>query len=261
MAGGQTRFYVQANGIKIHFLELTGDGPPLVLIPGITSPAFCWQFVAEALARTNHVYVLDNRGRGLSDSRPGLGYSLDDYAADTAGVIASLGLDRPVVLGYSMGARIAIRLAADFPDAIGKLVAVDPPVSGPGRRPYPMALQWYLDAMDAAERGEEMDNSLGWNAERVADRARWLPSCTREGVIASHEGFHTEDIFPDLPRITCPSLLVYAALGGVVAEQDADEIIAAMPQSGRIRIEGVGHMIPWDDLDGFVAAIADFIAA
>jgi len=256
---GQTRFYVQANGIKIHYLELAGDGPVLVLIPGITSPAFCWQFVAERLAKTNHVYVLDNRGRGLSAAGPGLTYTLDDYAADTAGVISALDLDRPAVLGHSMGARIAVRLAASHGESVGKAVIVDPPVSGPGRRLYPNPLQWYLDMMDAADRGAEMDNSLGWNAERVADRARWLPTCSRAGVIASHEGFHSEDIFGDFAKIACPTLLVYAELGGTVMDQDADEMLALIPDALRVKIDGVGHMIPWDNLDAFIAAVTDFI--
>src|SRR6185312_2485303 len=94
----QTRFYASPNGIKIHFLEYGASGPDIVLIPGITTPAILWGFVSERLAKFSHVVALDNRGRGLSDQRPGIGYSLDDYAADAAGVIAELGLRNPVVL-------------------------------------------------------------------------------------------------------------------------------------------------------------------
>ena len=51
MAGKQTRFYVVTNGVRLHYLEFPGDGPPLVLLPGITSPAANWGFVGEALAK------------------------------------------------------------------------------------------------------------------------------------------------------------------------------------------------------------------
>src|ERR1051325_1090298 len=51
--------------------------------------------------------MLDNRGRGLSDQRPGLGHSTEDYAEDAAGVIEALGLAPTMVLGHSMGARVA----------------------------------------------------------------------------------------------------------------------------------------------------------
>ena len=86
--------------------------------------------------------MLDNRGRGLSSGGPDIGYTLDDYAQDAAGLIEALGLDRPFVLGHSMGGRIAIKLAATRPDLVGSLIVADPPLSGPGRprhwRVYPV---------------------------------------------------------------------------------------------------------------------------
>lgn len=59
---------VQANGIRQHYLRYGGQGPALILIPGITSPAITWGFVAERLGEKYDTYVLDVRGRGLSSS-------------------------------------------------------------------------------------------------------------------------------------------------------------------------------------------------
>lgn len=254
--------HVLTNGIRLHYVRLGRGRPPLVLLPGITSPAVSWEFVGERLAERNDVYVVDNRGRGLSQGGAGLGYRLDDYAADTEGMIRALGLGRPAIVGHSMGARIAARLARRAPDCVGKLVLVDPPVSGPGRRPYPMPLQPYLDSIDAVSRGEgleQMKKSLPWSEAQLEQRMEWLPTCDRTAVIESHKSFHEEEMHGDLPGIAADTLLLYAEKGDTVREADAEEIVRALKHGRRQRIDGAGHMIPWDRLDAFVAAVHNFL--
>ena len=73
---------VFANGIRQHYLRYGGFGSAVILIPGITSPAITWGFVAERLAERYDVYVLDVRGRGLSSTGPDLDYGLNAMAAD-----------------------------------------------------------------------------------------------------------------------------------------------------------------------------------
>ncbi len=83
------------NGVRIHYLEHGVDGPPLVLLPGITSPAIMWAFVSKGLATFSRVFTVDNRGRGLSSGGPDLSYRLGDYADDAAGLIRSLAHEIP----------------------------------------------------------------------------------------------------------------------------------------------------------------------
>jgi len=61
-------YNVHANGIRQHILHFPGNGEPLLLVPGITSPAITWGFVAERLSKFYDVHVLDIRGRGLSEA-------------------------------------------------------------------------------------------------------------------------------------------------------------------------------------------------
>ncbi|HCP31214.1 MAG TPA: alpha/beta hydrolase, partial [Pseudomonas sp.] len=69
--------HVNANGIRQHYLRYGGKGHALIVVPGITSPAITWGFVAERLGQHFDTYVLDVRGRGLSSSGPDLDYATD----------------------------------------------------------------------------------------------------------------------------------------------------------------------------------------
>jgi N-formylmaleamate deformylase len=252
-----------ANGIRLHYVRLGKGRPPLVLIPGITSPAVTWEFVGQRLAEFNDVYILDNRGRGLSQGGGELGYRLDDYARDTEALIRALGLDRPAIVGHSMGGRIAVRLAALAPDCVGRLVLVDPPVTGPGRRPYPLPVDWYLASIDAVSRGqglEEMKKALPWTEEHLELRMEWLPTCERTAIAESHKSFHEEEIHSDLPKIHSDTFLIYAEKGGTISDSEADEFMRALKKGHKLRIDGAGHMIPWDRLDSFVSAVGSFLS-
>lgn len=255
--------HLVANGIRLHYLHYAGKGQALVLVPGITSPAITWGFVAERLSEFSDVYVLDNRGRGLSSGGADLGYTLADYAADAAGFIEALGLGAPVVLGHSMGGRIGFSLAADYPHTVGRLIAADPPVTGPGRPPYPVPGQWYVDGIEAAERGEEIDRSSpllkNWTDEQIALRMEWLPTCDKTAVLESHRLFHEEDVHGFLPKISCPTLLMYAENGNTVSDDAAQEVKGLIPNCRTVKIRAVGHMIPWDDLDAFVSETRAFV--
>jgi len=251
------------NGVRIHYLEHGVDGPPLVILPGITSPAIMWAFVSERLATFSRVFTLDNRGRGLSSGGPDLSYRLADYADDTAGLIRSLALESPVVLGHSMGGRIVIKLAATDPEVVGRLILADPPVSGPGRRPYPIPLAWYLEGIDSAARGEPMPvaGSLlaNWTEEQLALRAEWLPTCDSTAIAESYRSFDDEDIHSLMPSIKCPTYLICADNGGTITPEEEREIVRLIDGCRSTRIPDVGHMIPWDDLGAFTDAVRSFV--
>ncbi len=249
--------------LRIHYVKVGSGRPPLVLLPGITSPAATWEFVAERLAPYADVYVMDIRGRGLSSGGTHLSYQLDDYAQDVQGLIDALHLENPIVLGHSMGARIAIRFAAQTPTPIEKLILVDPPVSGPGRRPYPIALPYYLESIQEVSQGlgyAAIKAQFGWTQEQIEARMEWLPTCDPFAITETHRSFHEESIHGDLAHIATPSLLLYAERGNTVTDEEAAEITQAMGHCTAQKILDAGHMIPWDQLDAFVAAVAGFIA-
>jgi N-formylmaleamate deformylase len=254
---------IAANGVRQHYLRYGGSGPSLILIPGITSPAATWGFVAERLGRSFDTFVLDVRGRGLSETGPSLDYSLDAYAKDVVEFAAALELDRPMLLGHSMGARITIRAGRQYGPAFGRLLLIDPPVSGPGRRPYPKGVGGYIDAVRAAKLGQGLEAARAgnptWSDEQIRLRAEWLHTCDETAVSQTHRNFHEEDVHGDLPKVSNPMLLVVAGKGGVITDADIAEIRSLAPTIVIKRVDNASHMIPWDDYEGFFSSIEDFL--
>jgi N-formylmaleamate deformylase len=256
---------IHANGIRHHLLKFGSGAPSLLLIPGITSPAITWGFVGEALASTHDVWILDVRGRGLSQSGDNLDYGLDACAEDVLAVMEALQLRDVILMGHSMGARHAIRACRMSTARIARVVLVDPPMSGPGRRPYPPKLTWYVDSLKLARQGAGVETlrpfTPTWTDEQIALRAEWLHTCNQAAVLSSFAGFHEDDIHQDLPHLGRPALLVSAERGEVILDSDAAECTSLAPDMRHVRVPGAGHMIPWDNLEGFLAAVGPFIAA
>ncbi|WP_395015070.1 alpha/beta fold hydrolase [Dongia sp.] len=255
-------YNVNANGIRHHLLRYQGPGPTMLLVPGITSPAVTWGFVAERLCASFDVHVLDVRGRGLSQAGE-LDYSLDAMAQDILALVDTLDFKNCVVLGHSMGARNAIRaLAGQDSNRIAGIVLVDPPVSGPGRRAYPAKLDWYMDSIALAQKGCSAQDMKAfcptWTEEQRALRAEWLHTCNEAAVRITFAGFHTDDIHHDLPAIKIPTRLVVAGGATVIGPDDISEIRSLLPSIEVRTVEGAGHMIPWDNLEGFLDAVMDF---
>jgi N-formylmaleamate deformylase len=255
---------VHANGIRQHYLRYGGKGAVVVIVPGITSPAATWNFVAERFGKSFDTYVLDVRGRGLSTSGPGLDYGLDAQAADVLELTRVLGFEQFTLLGHSMGARIAVRSSACHqPTRLRSLALIDPPVSGPGRRPYPAALPWYVDSIRLAAAGMSAEDMLKfcptWTEEQRRLRSEWLHTCYEPAIVQSFEDFGRDDIHADLPRIQVPMLLMTAERGDVVRDEDVAEWQRLAPKTLHCRVPDAGHMIPWDNEDGFFRAFGNFL--
>ena len=254
---------VVANSVRLHYLRYGGKGSALVLIPGITSPAITWGFVAEKLAEYFDVYVLDVRGRGLSSSGDHLEYDTEACAQDILAFVQQLDLQDYFLVGHSMGARFAIRCAAMKPQGLKKIVLIDPPVSGPNRRAYPSQLPWYVDSIQQSIVGmnaEEMKQYCPtWTLEQRQLRAEWLHTCYLPAIVKAFNDFHEVDINQYIPEVSVPTLLMVAGMGGVILEEDFQEILSLNSQVLVSRVEQAGHMIPWDDEQGFYQGFGTFL--
>ncbi|MFD5248301.1 isochorismatase family protein [Amycolatopsis sp. NPDC058340] len=250
--------WVTSGPVRLHVLDYgPADGVPVLVLPGITSPAVTMDFVARELTDLVRPLVLDVRGRGLSDDAAE--YDLASYAADVEAVVDGLGLRDPILFGHSMGARIAARAAATRP--YRGTVLADPPLSGPGRAPYPTTLDAFLGQLDQARRGTDADEVARswprWPRREQELRARWLSSCSRDAIVATHAGFESEDFFDDWPKVAAPTYFLYGGASPVVTAAGAAEAAERNPSAELVEIPKAGHMIFWDEPEAALAALRE----
>ncbi|WP_144637290.1 alpha/beta fold hydrolase [Bordetella genomosp. 13] len=257
--------HLRANGIRQHYLHFPGAGPCVVIVPGIVSPAILWRHVGAWLSEHYDCYILDVRGRGLSEAGPHLDYGVDACAGDVTAFIQAMRMPAPIVVGHSMGARIGLRAAARSPGVIAALVLVDPPTSGPGRRPYPVPKSRTLGLLRAAHRGEALEAmrqgaGMPWPPALQALRAEWLATCDERAVHVTYDDFHGEDIYADIAGADAALSLLCAGEGGVVSEDDVAQMREARGDLSVRRLAGVGHQMQAENFDLFKQALGDMLA-
>lgn len=252
---------VSANGLRHRVLTFNEGGRDLVFVPGITSPAETAEFLADALPEFT-VHVPDLRGRGGSDRAAAGEYTTDHYRRDLAGILEELALADPVVVGHSLGARIVAAWSLAAPST-APVVLVDPPLSGPGR-PYPMGADSFARQLEEARQGTTAEAVRAyfptWPERELRLRAEVLHECDETAVLESHRGFEEEDFLPTWDRLGGRAALVHGARSPVVTTEDIAELGRRNPSIPIIAVDDAGHMVPWDDLEGFVAALRQILA-
>ena len=117
--------YAELDGLKLYYERAGSGDPELVFVHGWCCDRTAFQQQLDHFARTNAVTALDLRGCGRSD-RPDDGYAISDFADDLARFCAEVKIDKPVVIGHSLGGMVAVELAARYPSVPRALVLVDP---------------------------------------------------------------------------------------------------------------------------------------
>jgi pimeloyl-ACP methyl ester carboxylesterase len=224
--------FIIAGNTKLHYVQWGEQGPPVLCIHGITANAFCFQAIADELASDYRVFAYDLRGRGDSD-KPKEGYSVPIHVSDLAALIDELGLERPVLIGHSLGAMIALYFAAHYPDKLSKLVLIDAGAPVPWKTPEEQpawltasisrlgtpvpSFQEYVGRLKAAPFlgpywNEYVDIYFDRDVQRNSDGSV-ASKCYREGVLEEGRRFAEADPEQQWPGVRVPTLLLRAGQG------------------------------------------------
>jgi N-formylmaleamate deformylase len=163
-----------------------------------------------------------------------------------------------------MGARAVAGLAVLWPGVARAVVVADPTLTGPGREPYATPLDAFVSSLRAAQAGATADEMRPyfptWTEKQLALRADWLATCDEQAVVESYVNLHEEDFFLYWRQVPSPVLFLYGGASPAVPAGSVGEVRTANPAAEVVELPGAGHMLPWDDLDGFLDAVRDFDA-
>ncbi|MCL4534826.1 MAG: alpha/beta hydrolase [Bacteroidetes bacterium] len=280
--------FTHANGINLHYLDWRGSGPTVVCLHGLTSQAHTWDQLAEALAPQYRVIALDLRGHGDSE-KPPVGYTTGDFAADLEGFVKRLGITPFILMGHSLGARIAALYAGLHCDRLSHLVLEDPafPIrTRPGNGANPIIERENARPASFANL-EEAIQFIGSETDLMATqphRERWTKEALRKytldaltqradgawewkyshravlEIIDQIEKTGHADIMAGARNIVTPTLLIRGGDSQVCPPENADEINAVIPNCRVVAVPGVGHGIHQEKFPEFLAAIREFLS-
>ena len=257
--------YVLGNGIRIHYWRTGGaDKPVMVMAHGSSDDGLCWTNFAKEFESRYDIVMFDARGHGLSDP-PKPTDGADAQVEDLAALIRELKLEKPILMGHSMGSASVAWFSAKYSDIPRAVVLEDPNLSA--RRPAVantpeerekrrlailarnnMTVQQLVD--------DCMKNSPKWGASECAT---WAPSKRRHhpdtAVGTATQRPAMRDLFP---QITAPTLILKADAQGDLRQ--ANEEAAALLKRGRIvHIAGAAHNVRRDEKQKAVETLNAFL--
>jgi pimeloyl-ACP methyl ester carboxylesterase len=269
MVSAQSHFLEGAP--RIHYLEWNRAAPrTIVLLHGNSANAHWWEWFAESMPSSYHVLALDHRGHGDSGWVSPPAYQPRDYASDVARFIEGKKLDRPFVVGHSMGGIVTLAFAANHPELTRATAAIDIAVkSSHGRDRYLRRLKSlptvvYPDLATAKARFRLMPDEGGIPHDRIAKIAEMSLSKVEGGYSLKfdRESFFGSDGIPVMDTIRglrVPTLLVRAERSRIMTA-DASEAAASSNQNVKlVTIPNAHHHVLLEKPDELAHVIAGFL--
>ena len=267
---GWTDGYVMANGIRIHYWRTGGAKPALVMAHGSSDDGLCWANLAKELVDRYDVIMFDARGHGLSDP-PKAGDGPDAQVEDLAGLITALKLEKPTLMGHSMGSASVAWFAAKYPDVARAVILEDPGLvrpaapatATPPATPPPSiddrraTLLARNNQTEAALVADCMKNSPKWGQSECE---YWAPSKLRHHPDTVRVTNALRPPIKDLlPKITAPTLILKADAQGELRTQN-EEIAKLLPKGKIVHIAGAGHNVRRENKAQTIEVLKAFLA-
>jgi pimeloyl-ACP methyl ester carboxylesterase len=260
--------------VTLNYAVSDGDGPPLVLIHGLSGRWQAWLDVMPLFALRRRLYAVDLRGHGGSGRVTGA-YRVTDYAGDVVAWLRGVVGDDAVLVGHSLGAIVSIAVASEAPDLVRAAVLEDPPLGAfsdqrlAERAEYPrflvmreLAGRQLPPAAWEAELGRLMPETNSVQRRlRAASLARLDPEVMAFVIDdQAKEGYALEE---RLGRIAAPVLLLQGniAHGGALDDIRAARAAGLLADCVHVTLPELGHGLHAGDPLGFYRLVTDFLEA
>ncbi|MGX2995686.1 alpha/beta fold hydrolase [Streptomyces sp. JNUCC 64] len=259
------RIVVRA-GVRVSCRDWGGAGAPVVLLHGLAGHAGEWDVIARGLSPRHRVVAVDQRGHGASERRPG-DVSRAAYVADVVAVVERLGLERPVLVGQSLGGHTALLAAAAHPGLFRGLVLVEAGPGGPSPGVQKEIGGW-LDSWPRPFPSREAAVAFfgggpvgeGWAAGLVERDGGWWPGFEREVMVGSLAENARRSFWDEWSRVDCPTLAVLGQ-SGIIPPRDVDGMFRRRPAATvALSVPGTGHDVHLERPEVLRDALREFLA-
>jgi pimeloyl-ACP methyl ester carboxylesterase len=260
-------------------VDVQGQGPDVILIPGLGSGADVWAATVAQLKTTRRVHVIKVAGfAGEPAGANATGDVLGPLAAQLAHYIASANLKSPAVIGHSLGGEVALMLAARHPDAAGRVMAVDalpfysllldPSATADAMKPRAATFRdAMLHAPDAQARAMQ-SAAIAALVKTASARQPIVEAALksdRQVLAGATYEIMTTDLRPELSRIRAPLTVVYAydpvyRIPATQVDANFRAVYAAASTARFVRVDDSFHFVMIDQPQAFAKAVETFLA-
>ena len=267
--------FVEVNSLKLHYREW-GDirsRRALLMLHGYAATAEMWSEVASELSREFRVIALDMRGYGQSDRADDMDYTRSAQLEDLEAFIDSLGLRSVTLVGHSMGGALAICYAAEHPEVVTALVAIEavPEVLRSGIEGIRRLLMTG-ESFSSVDQAMEAFRALQPYAvnEQLERRVMSVLRADASGRLVwdFDEAFRDPQIRPPEPdpgqrrladRIQCPTMIIRGQDTDMLTPEAIQRLHRRIPGSRVSLIEDAGHQVPTDQPGALALNIREFL--
>jgi pimeloyl-ACP methyl ester carboxylesterase len=247
--------FIEIEGLRIYY-EVAGRGKPVVLLHGWGGRVESFRPVFNFLRPRFKVYALDLPGFGRSDEPP-VPWDVGEYTAVVADFFTELGLEKADVVAHSFGGRVALVLAAVFPDRVDKLVLIDSAGIKPKR-----TLSYHLRV--AVAKAVRSLSVFGRGGRKVKEALYALTGSRdyrqTEGVMrATFVRVVNEDLRPLLPSIKAPTLLIWGEKDTDTPLSDGQIMEQEIADAGLVVLKNAGHFSYLDAFPQFCRIVSVFL--
>lgn len=244
-----------------------GTGPAVVLLHGIGSRAFSWSAQLDAWSNDHRIIAWDAPGYGRSDALADPVPPVGDYVAALHGLLAALGVERPLLVGHSLGALTAAAYAATHPGRLLGLVLSSVACGYGSLPPAEREARYQARARDRIGLGAEAFSRkrsavvLSPHASPAAfEQVRAAMSSIGEaGYLAALRMLFSADIVPALSSITAPTLVLCGAADTVTPPEQNRRVAESVSGARFALVEGAGHAVYVEQPEAFNAVVRAFI--
>jgi pimeloyl-ACP methyl ester carboxylesterase len=255
--------------------EVSGEGPPVILVHGTPTRSYLWRDVIPALGEHRSVYVYDLPGYGESEKREGQEVSIAAQARVLGELIEAWGLEGPAIAGHDIGGGIVLRAHLLEGVAFERIAVLDGVVLGPWLS-EPKSSTWHV--REHAEAYETMPDHLfgaflaaylGETNSGLGEEAfefylaPWLGEEGRRAFVRQalqFEEWHTGELAPRLGSVEVPVLVVWGEEDGWLDPSQAPRLREEIPGSELEFIRKAGHFVQEDAPDQVARALVSFFS-